>query len=214
MSNGVLTALIAFAGAVIVPVITAALTGLDGWLKDRRGSRDRDQERHRVLTQVREEIDVIGAWVKAYDLVAPPELRSQVSSRAQNELELAYARLAKSLEDSRNAEPRKTLGEYLKKTFRRYLKGPHPQPSRYPIWRKTYLWLISITGLIGCVVTLASALAPSPGHNYQPVGGVLGTLGLLFSGWIGWYAHRVPLDAAKDTKPQEAGEESSTTSPT
>jgi hypothetical protein len=63
------------------------------------------------------------------------------------------------------------------------------------VWRKTYLWLISIAGAGTCIAVLAAALAPSPGNHYQPVGGVLGSLGLLFSIWIGWCAHRVPLGA-------------------
>jgi hypothetical protein len=57
------------------------------------------------------------------------------------------------------------------------------------------LWLISIAGAGTCIAVLAAALAPSPGNHYQPVGGVLGSLGLLFSIWIGWCAHRVPLGA-------------------
>ena len=70
-----------------------------------------------------------------------------------------------------------------------------PIPAKYPVWRKTYLWLISIAGAGTCIGVLAAALAPSPGNHYQPVGGVLGSLGLLFSIWIGWCAHRVPLGA-------------------
>lgn len=107
------TALISAASAVVVPVITAALAGLGFWLKERSDRRDRDNQRHRVLTQVRQEIDVIEAWVKAYDLVAPPEGRSQASSKAQNELDLAYTRIADSLKESREVAPRKTFRERL-----------------------------------------------------------------------------------------------------
>lgn len=108
------TALIAAASAVVVPVITAALAGLGFWLKERSDRRDRDNERHRVLTQVRQEIDVIEAWVKVYGLVAPPEDRSRASSNAQHDLDLAYTRLAHSLMESRGVEPRKTFHEHLK----------------------------------------------------------------------------------------------------
>ena len=108
------TALIAAASAVVVPVITAALAGLGFWLKERSDRRDRDNERHRVLTQVRQEIDVIEAWVKVYGLVAPPEDRSRASSNAQHDLNLAYTRLAHSLMESRGIEPRKTFHEHLK----------------------------------------------------------------------------------------------------
>lgn len=170
MSTTVEAALIALAGVVIAPVITVVLAGLSGWSKQRSERRDRDHERRRVLTQVREEIDVIEAWVKAYELVAPPELRSQASSRAQNQLEVAYARLAESLEASREVAPQKTFREYLKI----YLKGPQPQLSRHPVWRKTYLWLISIIGMIACTTVLASTLVPSTGRGDQPAGAVLG----------------------------------------
>lgn len=202
-------ALIALAGVVVAPVITAVLAVLSDWLKQRSQRRDRDNERHRVLTQVREEIDVIEAWVKAYDLIASPELRSQASSRVQNRLELAYTRLAESLDVSQKVEPQKTFREYLKG----YLRGPQPQLPRYPIWRKTYLWLISITGMSVCVGILASTLVPSTGRGDQPAGAVLGVLGLLFSAWIGWYAHRIPFNAAKDTKPQGAEQDSSNIPP-
>jgi hypothetical protein len=81
---------------------------------------------------------------------------------------------------------------------------PRPELPRHPIWRKTYLWLISLAAMITCIEVLAATLAPPPGRHYQPMGGLLGILGLLISAWIGWYAHRVPLSAAKDTEPQHA----------
>jgi hypothetical protein len=210
VSAPVEAALIALAGVVIAPFITAVSAVLNDWLKQRNERRDRDKERQRVLTEVREEIGVIEAWVKAYDLIAPPELRSQASSRAQNQLELAYTRLAESLELSRGVQSQKTFREYLKSYFR----GPHPQLPRYPIWRKTYLWLISITGMSVCIGILASTLVPSTGRGDQPAGAVLGVLGLLFSAWIGWYAHRIPFNAAKDTQPQQAEHDNSNIPPT
>jgi Helix-hairpin-helix motif len=66
-------------------------------------------------------------------------------------------------------------------------------PPRLPLWRKTYLWVISIGGLIGSSALIAAALAPAGNNHYQPVGGVLGFLALGVSGWIGWQAHRVEL---------------------
>lgn len=70
---------------------------------------------------------------------------------------------------------------------------PHPGPSLHPIWRKSYLWLISLASAGAFIALLAAALAPSPGNHVQPIGGILGTAGLLFSIWIGWYAHCVPM---------------------
>jgi hypothetical protein len=80
---------------------------------------------------------------------------------------------------------------------RRFDITPRPARSAHPLWRKTYLWACSLIGAAICIAVLAAALAPSPGHHVQPVGGVLGTAGLLFAMWIGWYAHRVPLTPAR-----------------
>ena len=71
---------------------------------------------------------------------------------------------------------------------------PNPGPSTNPLWRKCYLWVISLAGAGISVAVLAAALAPSPGNHLQPLGGILGTVGLLFSVWVGWYAHCVPMD--------------------
>ena len=49
---------------------------------------------------------------------------------------------------------------------------------------------------------LAAALAPSPGHHVQPLGGVLGAAGLIFTIWIGWYAHCVPISPALGFQPK------------
>jgi Helix-hairpin-helix motif len=70
---------------------------------------------------------------------------------------------------------------------------PNPGPSLRPVWKKVYLWSLALIGGGICVAVLAAALAPSPGNHVQPIGGVLGSAGLLFSIWIAWYAHCVPL---------------------
>lgn len=95
---------------------------------------------------------------------------------------------------------------------------PRPAPSRHPAWRKTYLWLIALIGTIISIATLAAALAPSPGHHVQPAGGVLGAAGLLFSMWIGWYAHSIPLggpvgDAKGRLKQRERARKIAATNP-
>lgn len=71
--------------------------------------------------------------------------------------------------------------------------GRNPGPSLHPLWRKSYLWVISLAGAGISIALLAAALAPSPGNHVQPIGGVLGTAGLFFSIWVGWYAHCVPM---------------------
>lgn len=65
------------------------------------------------------------------------------------------------------------------------------------MWRKCYLWLISLAGTGICIAVLAAALAPSPGNHIRPIGGVLGVPALIFSIWIGWYAHCVPLGSVR-----------------
>jgi hypothetical protein len=42
-------------------------------------------------------------------------------------------------------------------------RRPPRVPVRYPVWRKTCLWLFSLAGALGCIVALANSLAPSPG---------------------------------------------------
>jgi hypothetical protein len=77
---------------------------------------------------------------------------------------------------------------------------PQPELSRHPAWRKTFLWLVSLTGATVSLTAVANAVAPGPGHAYSPAGGVLGSLGLMLSAWIGWYAHRVPFDEVCDSE--------------
>jgi hypothetical protein len=100
--------------AIVAPIITALLGSIGVWWKDRRDRRDRDQERHRVLTQVREEVEVIEAWIRTYGLVVSDDSKALAWSRAENDLERAYVRLAGSLDAFRGQEMRTTLGQRLK----------------------------------------------------------------------------------------------------
>jgi hypothetical protein len=45
---------------------------------------------------------------------------------------------------------------------------------------------------------LAASLAPSPGQPYRPIGGVLGSLGLLVSIWFIWLAFRTAISESKN----------------
>lgn len=99
----------------------------------------------------------------------------------------------------------------------RYLDGVHSDDRqsagfvaqqtgvRHPVWRKTYLWVFSLAGTGICIGVLAAALVPSPGQPVRPIGGILGGLGLAFSVWIGWCAHRVPLRAGAAVQPAPVG---------
>lgn len=79
---------------LIPPLLTACMAAIGVWWKDRRDRRDRDKERHRVLTQVREEIGAIEAWVTAYNLVASDAgAQEQAKMTAKSDLDMAYGRL-------------------------------------------------------------------------------------------------------------------------
>ena len=80
-------------------------------------------------------------------------------------------------------------------------RRPPQVPVRHPVWRKTYLWLFALAGSLGCIAALASSLAPSPGHHVQPIGGILGGIGLTFCCWIAWQAHRVQIPPRRATPP-------------
>ena len=112
--SGVSNGLASVIAPILAPLIPALFAFIGVWWKGRRDRHDLDQERHRVLTQVREEIDVIEAWVKAYRLVEPDADKPQVWSRAENDLERAYTRLTESLNVSRGVESRATFGEILR----------------------------------------------------------------------------------------------------
>jgi hypothetical protein len=84
--------------------------------------------------------------------------------------------------------------------------GGHRQSSsqrvRHPAWRKAYLWFFCLAGSGICIAVLAASLAPAGANRVQPAGGVLGGLGLAFSIWLGWCAHRVQLRGQGDAQPQ------------
>lgn len=99
--------------ALTAPILTALLTALGVMWKERRARRDQVVERRRGLAEIREEIDAISAWVRAYDLVSPPEARSELFSRAQSHLDQAYSRLAELLSTAPEAEAHRALREVL-----------------------------------------------------------------------------------------------------
>jgi len=58
--------------------------------------------------------------------------------------------------------------------------------------KKLGLVALGCIGVCICIGVLAASLAPSPGQPYRPIGGVLGSLGLLTSIWFIWLAFRTP----------------------
>jgi hypothetical protein len=83
--------------ALLGPVSTALLAAFGIWLREWRQRRDRDQRRRRALTEAREEVAFIEAWVKTHELVAPADTHERVHMRAHQDLERAYTVLAGSL---------------------------------------------------------------------------------------------------------------------
>ncbi len=98
---------------ILASIVPALLGAIGFWWKQRRDSHDRIQERHRVLIDVKDEIEAIGAWIRAYSLVAPAEPGSVIATRARNNLESAYERLEKSLQDNQSARQRTSVRSYL-----------------------------------------------------------------------------------------------------
>ena len=64
--------------------------------------------------------------------------------------------------------------------------------------RKMGLIFLGVVGIAICIAVLATALAPSPGQPYRPIGGVLGSLGLIASVWILWLAFQTAINESKN----------------
>ena len=58
-------------------IFAGLLTGVSFWWKDHRDRRDLAKSRQAFLTQLGDEISIIETWVKAYDLVTPPDARPE-----------------------------------------------------------------------------------------------------------------------------------------
>jgi hypothetical protein len=64
--------------------------------------------------------------------------------------------------------------------------------------RKVWLLVLGSLGICICIGVLAASLAPSPGQPYRPIGGVLGSLGLLASVWFIWLAFQTSISESKN----------------
>jgi hypothetical protein len=64
--------------------------------------------------------------------------------------------------------------------------------------RKAGLLVLGGLGICICIAVLAASLAPSPGQPYRPIGGVLGSLGLLASIWFVWLAFQTAISESKN----------------
>lgn len=90
--------------ALAAQIVAGLLTGVSFWWKDHRDRRDLAKSRQAFLTQLGDEISIIETWVKAYDLVAPPDARSEGTLRAKQHLERAYNRFTEFLDDAWKVE--------------------------------------------------------------------------------------------------------------
>lgn len=63
--------------------------------------------------------------------------------------------------------------------------------------KKLGLLALGSVGICICIAVLAASLAPSPGQPYRPIGGVLGSLGLVASIWFIWLAFQTSISESK-----------------
>jgi hypothetical protein len=80
----------------VAQALTALFAALGFWLRERSSRRNTDSQYRASLTQVREQVQAIDIWLKAYRQVAPTEAREQASVRAKYDLERAYAKLTQA----------------------------------------------------------------------------------------------------------------------
>ena len=83
--------------ALLGPLITAVLAVAGVWLREWWQRRDDDHRRRRTLSDAREQVGFINAWLEAHDRLAPKSVEEGVLARAESDLEQAYAAVARSL---------------------------------------------------------------------------------------------------------------------
>jgi hypothetical protein len=100
--------------AIVAATIPAVLAAIGFWWRERRNSHDIATEHHRVLAELKEEIDAIAAWITAYNLVSPSAADSATSLRARKNLESAYERLERTLQKKPVVREHIGLGDYAR----------------------------------------------------------------------------------------------------
>jgi hypothetical protein len=100
--------------AIVAATIPAVLAAIGFWWRERRNSHDIATEHHRVLAELKEEIDAIAAWITAYNLVSPSAADSATSLRARKNLESAYERLETTLQKKPVVREHIGLGDYVR----------------------------------------------------------------------------------------------------
>jgi hypothetical protein len=86
--------------AVIGPILTACIAIATVWLTNWHDRHDSHKQRHRALTEVREQLDLIVAWITAFNL-ASPNTDSQASRvNVIFDLNQIYLQLGQLLKES------------------------------------------------------------------------------------------------------------------
>jgi hypothetical protein len=79
---------------------------------------------------------------------------------------------------------------------------PRPRPTTNVLVRRVGTLLLSVLGIVLSLALLFAALVPSKGNAVRPIGGVVASVGLVVSLWIGWYAISIPRKS-RDKNPDQ-----------
>jgi hypothetical protein len=128
--------------ALVASTIPAVLAAIGFWWRQQRNSHDIATEHHRVLAEIKEEIDVLGAWITAYNLVAPSAADSVTSLRAKKNLENAYERFEKALQEKPVTQEHIGLGEYFRIALLRRHLSSHSANVARRLYYASLVWAL------------------------------------------------------------------------
>jgi hypothetical protein len=156
-ANGFLTV----TQTVVTAIIPALIAAIGFWWRQRRESRDRAHEHSRLILEIKNEIEALGAWISAWNLVDPDGADSALAASARSNLESAYGRLEKSLQAS-PAEHVQRINflNYLNIVLiRRKLQG------RSAIRMRRFYYVFLAWALVGNFLCAALMFASHPGFS-------------------------------------------------
>lgn len=82
------------------------------------------------------------------------------------------------------------------------LLRPQARPTARVLVRRVGIVLLSVLGIVLSLALLFAALVPSKGNAVRPIGGVVASVGLVASLWIGWYAISIPRNPSDKSSDQ------------
>jgi hypothetical protein len=162
-------------GVLLAPLITALLAVVGFWLKEWYQRRDDDHRRRRTLSDARERVGFISAWLEAHDRVAPQSAQDEVRARAQSDLEQAYAAVARSL--IQTAAP----GERERIRFRTLAKSLfllHPFHSGWAKLARVFYYI----GLGWAALWIAAGADITVDEDFTPTGVIFAVVMILVFG--------------------------------